>query len=73
MCLGASGYGHMPAEGQPEMIPLFLAASCVLARTPHIPRKYVVYMQSVIRIRPEVGLGEVRARESSEGPLIVSQ
>lgn len=63
----------MPAKGQPEMIPLFLVASCVLARTSCIPRKYVVYTWSVIRVRPEVGLRQVRVKEASEGPLMVSQ
>lgn len=71
--LGASGYAHTPAEEQPEKIPLFSEASCALARISCIPRKYVLYTKSVIRVRPEVGLGEVRAREASEGPLMVSQ
>lgn len=62
--LGASGYAHTPAEEQPEMIPLFFEASCALARITYIPRKYVMYTKSVIRVRPEVGLGEVRAKEA---------
>ena len=55
------------------MITLFLVAACVLARTSCIPGKYAMCTESVIRVRPEVGLRQVRAMEASEGPLMVSQ
>lgn len=36
------------------MIPLFFETSCALAGISCIPRKYVMYTKSVIRVRPEV-------------------